>query len=217
MTPHAFAPYGELAEKLLAMLPKNGDGSHDISHLERVWWNARNIHAKDGGDLELLAASVLLHDCVTIPKNSPLRSQASRLAAEKAQAILTRIGWPAGRIGLVQEAIQSHSYSAGIPPTTLEGCILQDADRLDAIGFLGVARCFYTAGRMQSLLYDRLDPKGDARPLDDARFALDHFPRKLLTLSEGFLTPTGRVLARDRQQALHAFYQGILTEIGVEP
>jgi uncharacterized protein len=122
--------------------------------------------------------------------------------------------WESSRIEVVAGAIASHSFSAGIVPTSLEGRILQDADRLDAIGLTGIARCFYTAGRMGSDLYDIADPRGQARPLDDRRFALDHFPKKLLQLADGFQTSAGQRLAQKRQQTLQDFYQALLTEIG---
>jgi uncharacterized protein len=208
-----FAPYDVLAGKLLPVGQSAEDGAHDISHLERVWRNAKAIQETEGGDLELIAASVLLHDCVQVPKNSSLRGMASRLAATEARTLLAALNWEADRIQKVAEAIESHSYSARITPKTLEGRILQDADRLDAIGLTGIARCFYTAGRMGSALYDSRDPRGEARPLDDLRFALDHFPRKLLTLVDGFNTAAGQRLAQNRQRALQDFYNGMLAEV----
>jgi uncharacterized protein len=138
---------------------------------------------------------------------------ASRLAATEARTLLATLNWEIDRIQKVAEAIESHSYSSGIAPKTLEGRILQDADRLDAIGLTGVARCFYTAGRMGSSLYDSRDPRGEFRPLDDQRFALDHFPKKLLTLIDGFNTAAGQRLAHARQQALQDFYDGMLAEV----
>jgi uncharacterized protein len=206
-----FAPFSELAANLSPTFCS--DGAHDATHLARVWRNARTIHLQEGGDLEILAAAVLLHDCVEVPKDSPLRSQASRLAAAEATARLNTLGWRINRIDWVASAIESHSYSAGIAPITLEASILQDADRLDAIGFTGIARCFYTAGRMGSSLYEASDPRGERRSLNDAAFALDHFPAKLLNLADGFRTVTGRLLATERHQAVQDFYQGMLNEV----
>lgn len=209
-----FAPYEDLARTLLPVNEDSGDGSHDTSHLIRVWNNAKTIHAQEGGDLELIAAAVLLHDCVQVPKDSPLRMTASGLAARKARAVLADLlEWDGARAEIVAEAIASHSFSAGLPPTSQEGRILQDADRLDAIGLIGIARCFYTAGRLNTLLYDASGPRGERRELRDDRFALDHFPRKLLRLAGAFHTPTGQRLARERQGALERFYQGFLEEI----
>ena len=212
MNVNLFAPFSGLAEKLFPAL-SGSDGAHDLSHLTRVWRNVKKIQHQEGGDLEILIAAALLHDCVEVPKQSPLRSQASRLAASEATARLTALGWQAERVVWVASAIESHSFSAAIAPTTLEAAILQDADRLDAIGFTGIARCFYTAGRMASSLYDPSNPRGAGRPLNDAAFALDHFPAKLLTLAESFNTFTGRTIATQRQAAVRSFYLGMLEEL----
>ncbi|MFL6446603.1 MAG: HD domain-containing protein [Bryobacteraceae bacterium] len=196
-----FRPFHDLAARLLPYFEGNGDGAHDIDHLVRVWHNARQIQAHEGGDPELLAAAILLHDCVSVPKNAPDRHLASRLPAEQAATALARLDWAPARVETVADAIASHSYSAGIEPNSVKGRILQDADRLDAIGFVGIARCFYTAGRMGSLLYHPSDPKAGDREFNDGKFALDHFPQKLLRLAEGFKTDTGQNLARERHQA----------------
>lgn len=110
-------------------------------------------------------------------------------------------------------AILTHSFSANIPPETLEAKILQDADRLDAIGMVGAARCFYIAGRMGSGLYDPLDPLAEARALDDKAFAIDHFETKLFRLADGFKTEAGRRLAHEREQRLRDVLAMMLDEI----
>ncbi|MGO4712898.1 HD domain-containing protein [Bradyrhizobium sp. 2TAF24] len=209
----AFAPFDGLAMRLLPQAACNGDGAHDVAHLLRVWKNVRVIQAGEGGDSELLAAAVLLHDAVTVEKNSPQRALASRLAADAARRRLAAEGWPDARIEAVAHAIAAHSFSAGIRPQTLEARILQDADRLDAIGAVGVARCFYVAGRLGRSLYDPADPQGRGRPLDDRRFALDHFQTKLLQLASGFQTATGAELARERHARLLRFWRDMLDEI----
>ncbi|PQP03197.1 MULTISPECIES: HD domain-containing protein [Pseudomonas] len=216
MTTAAFAPLQNLASELLPHALEPGeDGAHDLSHLQRVWHNVRTLHADEGGDLEVLLAAVLLHDCVAVEKNSPLRSQASRLAAQKASTVLTAMDWPDAKITAVVHAIEAHSFSANITPTTLEARIIQDADRLDSLGMLGVARTFYIAGRMGSALYDPVDPEADERDYDDKRFCLDHFQTKLLHLADGFQTTTGQRLAQVRHQRLKGFMELFKEEIGV--
>jgi len=158
---------------------------------------------------------VLLHDCVHVEKSSPLRSRASRLAAERARGLLAGLGWAAARIDAAAHAIEAHSFSAGLAPETLEARILQDADRLEALGAIGIARLFYTAGRMNSLLYDPEDPRAERRPLDDRAFATDHFRAKLLKLEGGFQTPTGRRLARERTRLVAGFLAAFEAEIGL--
>ena len=210
----AFAPYHSLAERLLPYAGEtDGDGSHDISHLQRVWRNAARIQSEEGGDAEILLAAALLHDCVAVEKNSSMRSQASRLSAAKASGHLVEVGWSAGRVAATAHAIEAHSFSAGIEPTSLEAKILQDADRLDAIGMVGVARCFYIAGRLGSALYDAVDPLAQERPYDDKRYAIDHFQTKLLKLSSGFQTASGTRLAQERHQRLERFLAEFKSEI----
>ena len=140
-------------------------------------------------------------------------SQASRRAASKASELLAALGWRDDAIAATAHAITAHSFSAAIPPETLEAKILQDADRLDAIGMIGVARCFYIGGRMGSELYDPFDPEAAARPLDDKRYALDHFEAKLLKLAGGFNTPTGRAMATIRAERLRVFLDALAAEI----
>jgi uncharacterized protein len=209
----AFSPYEELARTLIPHATEGDDGSHDIAHILRVFRNALRIHAQEGGDGRVLAAAVLLHDCVAVEKNSPLRSQASRLAAEKAADILAGLSWDKADIDAVAHAITTHSFSANITPETLEAKILQDADRLDAIGMVGAARCFYIAGRMGSGLYDPADPLAKDRPLDDKAFAIDHFAVKLFKLADGFHTATGRALARERHERLKTVLDLFVDEI----
>src|ERR1700685_691718 len=213
MTLQMFRTFDQLAAKLLDVSGDDEDGAHDLSHIVRVWRNAKVIQREEGGDLEALAAAVLLHDCIQVAKDSPMRSKASQLAAKESRVRLEALGWEPSRIDTVASAIESHSFSAGVAPTNIEGCILQDADRLDAIGLSGIARCFYTAGRLGSRLYDLADPEAKTRPLDDNRNALDHFPKKLLTLEGSFKTRRGQELAKQRHQRLHEFYRAMLSEV----
>ncbi|WP_150766179.1 HD domain-containing protein [Pseudomonas fluorescens] len=211
-----FAPLQSLADTLLPhALEPSEDGAHDLSHLQRVWNNARSLHAQEGGDLEVLLAAVLLHDCVAVEKSSPLRSRASMLAAQKASQVLTEIGWMSTKINTVAHAIEAHSFSASIAPNSLEAKIMQDADRLDALGMVGVARVFYVGGRLGRALYDPQDPEANQRDYDDKRFCLDHFQTKLLHLADGFQTATGQRLAQIRHDRLKGFLDLFKEEIGI--
>lgn len=210
-----FFPYQSLATDLLEYLPEDsGDGSHDLSHIHRVWINARVIQKIEGGDLETLLAATILHDCVAVEKNSPLRAKASTLSSEKASTILAGLGWSESKIFAVAHAVKSHSFSAGLKPSTIEAKILQDSDRLDAIGMVGVARCFYIAGRMGSALYDFTNPMALDREYQDKRFAIEHFHTKLLKLASGFQTQEGARIAAKRHQNLEHFLKQFMEEIG---
>jgi uncharacterized protein len=211
-----FAPHPALAARLLAFLgPQGTDGSHDSTHIQRVWRNALAIAATEpAADTELLLAAVILHDCVAVEKDSPLRSQASRLSADRARDLIAPLGWTTERVDALAHAIATHSFSAGLQPETLEARIVQDADRLDAIGAIGVARCFYIGGRLQSGLYSPEDPSAENRPLNDRKFVLDHFKAKLFQVVDGFLTPAGQAMAAERSRTMHAFVEIFLSEIG---
>lgn len=210
-----FGEQAELAERLLAILGTEGDdGSHDRSHLLRVWRNAASIAEQESGcDRTVLTAAVILHDCVAVEKNSPQRAMASRLAAARARAVLADMGWDTERIDAAAHAIEAHSFSAGIAPETVEARIVQDADRLDAIGAIGIARCFYVAGRMGSGLYNPDDPQAVHRDLDDRHFALDHFGAKLFKVAANFQTKTGQALADARTRTMRDFVAALLDEI----
>lgn len=208
-----FQPYQQLAQKLLPLTLDSDDGSHDVAHLHRVWKNVRQISRDEGGDLRILCAAVLLHDCVVVEKNSPQRPLASRLAAEKAKATLSKLGWVTADIEKTAHAIEAHSFSAAMLPQTLEAKILQDADRLDAIGMIGVARCFYIGGRLRRALYDAADPLAQRRQYDDRRFTLDHFETKLFNLQDGFQTSTGRIMAAQRTARMRRFLNELQEEV----
>jgi uncharacterized protein len=213
MNAGTLAQHEALTAVLLPRALEGADGSHGIAHLRRVWKHAATLHAAEGGNAKILAAAVLLHDCVAVEKDSPLRKEASRRAASKASEILRDLDWDVVEIAAVAHAIEAHSFSAGIRAETLEAKILQDADRLDAIGMIGVARCFYVAGRLGHELYDPTDPRAQNRAHDDQRYALDHFYTKLLTLASGFQTKTGIDLAREKERRLRRFLDDFLNEI----
>jgi uncharacterized protein len=190
------------------------DPAHDQGHLRRVWTTAARLAAEEAGadPLVVLAAS-LLHDVVNVAKDSPDRSSASRLAARRADAILRELGFPEGRLDAVVHAIEAHSYSAGIEPASIEARIVRDADRLDALGAIGVARCFAVAGMTRRALADGGDPAAERRPLDDGRYALDHFAVKLLALPETMATAAGRRLAEERARFLAEFRRRMIAEL----
>ncbi|RML17280.1 Metal-dependent phosphohydrolase [Pseudomonas syringae pv. lapsa] len=123
------------------------------------------------------------------------------------------MGWDEQSIASVAHAIEAHSFSAAITPLTLEARILQDADRLDSLGMIGVARTFYVSGRLGRALYDPNDPYASQRPYDDLNFAVDHFHTKLLQLADGFQTATGAQLAKARHHRVKRFLDELMEEI----
>jgi uncharacterized protein len=190
----------------LAMASSGSDGAHDINHLHRVWRNAQVLlPAYPAADALVIMAACYLHDLVNLPKNHPDRALASRHSASLATTRLTDAGFPASRLSAVAHAIEAHSFSAAIAAQTIEARIVQDADRLDALGAVGLARLFYTAGQMGSALAHPDDPLAANRPRDDRAFALDHIESKLAALPAMMQTDAGRALGEQRLAQLLAF------------
>lgn len=201
--------------RLIAIVLKNrhDDGAHDINHLHRVWHAARMLlrDCQEADEMVVLAACYL-HDIVNLPKDHPQRHAASRLAAEHACDELKQLGFPVERLDAVAHAIEAHSFSAGITPVTIEAKIVQDADRLDALGAVGLARLYYTAGRMGAALAHPDDPLAADRLLDDRAYALDHIECKLATLPASMQTEAGRKLGEERLAWLRTFRDAFIAE-----
>jgi len=202
----------------LARAAQGDDGAHDTNHLHRVWRNA-SLLLDDHPDADALVvlAACYLHDLVNLPKNDPQRHLASRQAAQLARTQLAALDFPADRLSNVSHAIESHSFSAGIRPETVEAKIVQDADRLDALGAVGLARLFYTAGRMGAALAHADDPMALQRELNDKAYALDHIDTKLATLPGQMQTAAGRRMAQQRFQELVAFRDTFIAEWAAGP
>ncbi len=199
----------------LASADQHDDGAHDINHLNRVWHLARTLLAHyPQADVMVVQAASYLHDLVNLPKNHPQRSQASRQAARLACSQLAQAGFPADKLDGVAHAIEAHSFSAAIAPTTIEAKIVQDADRLDALGAVGLARLYYTAGRMGSAFAHPADPLALHRPLDDQAYALDHIELKLAKLPASMQTAAGRRLGQARLDWLRAYRDTFVAEWG---
>ncbi len=210
------AGLAELRNRLRAVVRQRmmTDPAHDLAHLDRVWVNAQAI-ADDTTDRPVLLAACYLHDLVNLSKDDPDRHLASRRSAAESEPILGDLGFGSDQLRAVQHAIAAHSFSANIPPETPEARILRDADRLDALGAIGIARTFSVSGALGRALYDPADPFAANRPLDDLQFSLDHWKVKLLGLPDGMLTETGRQLALQRARRMIRFLNAFADEIGV--
>jgi uncharacterized protein len=155
-----------------------------------------------------------LHDCVHVPKHSPERSRASRLAADAAGAWLRSEGYPAELVPAVEHAIHAHSYSANVEPRTIEAKVVQDADRLDALGAVGIARTLMLGGVLGKPLYDAAEPIPRRRAPDDRENAVDHFHVKLLHLAGRMQTASARAEAERRTAFMRAYLAELEREIG---
>jgi uncharacterized protein len=191
------------------------DPGHDVEHCLRVaGWTLRCGPSVD--PREAIAAA-LLHDVVNVPKNDPRRAQASALSAEEARRILPAHGFDAAAITRVAQAIEDHSYSRGATPTSDLGRALQDADRLEALGVLGVFRTISTGARMGARYFHPSDPWAEQRELDDRSYSVDHFFTKLLGLPRTMQTEVGRAEAERRARVLESMIDQLADELGVFP
>ncbi len=123
-------------------------------------------------------------------------------------------GWLGGKLEEIAHAIEAHSFSAGIETRTLEAMVLQDADRLDALGAVGVARTLMLGAEMKREFYYPGDPFCEHRTPDDSVYTLDHVYQKLLTLEGTMKTQSGRKEAAKRTEFLREFLKQMRDEVG---
>ncbi|UTH73637.1 HD domain-containing protein [Chromobacterium sp. IIBBL 290-4] len=191
---------------LLESQPPDDDGAHDLSHLHRVWAVAKQLLENyPQADKLVVMAGSYLHDLVNLPKSHPQRHLASHWSAERARQLLADSELTPAQLDNLAHAIEAHSYSAAIEPKTLEAQIVQDADRMDALGPVGLARMFYVSGRMGRALAHPLDPLGEQRQPDDQAWAIDHIKVKLAKLPGMMQTDAGRAMAEAKLQWLIHF------------
>ena len=193
------------------------DPAHDEQHIARVVATARRLAEAEGADPTIAIPAAWLHDCVTVAKDSPQRAEASRLAAAAATDFLAAIGYPVEALPGIAHAVEAHSFSAGIPPRTIEARVVQDADRLDALGAIGIARTLALGGARGAPLYATIEPFPHTRQPDDRASTIDHFYTKLLTLAGTMQTATGRAEAAARTAFMRDFLAQLGREIGAEP
>lgn len=207
-----FKQYQAQCESFIAENMKT-DLAHDLLHVKRVVKLATLIAKKEKAELNVVLPAAWLHDCVSYPKNHPLRSQSSLHAADKAIQFLSSIEYPKQYLDAIHHAIAAHSYSGGLIANTLEAKIVQDADRLDAIGAIGIARCIQVSSQLKRPLYAPEDTFAEQRTLDDQRFTLDHFYKKLLKLASLMHTQTAQDIAAQRTQFMESYLQQLALEI----
>lgn len=193
-------------------LYEKADPAHNFSHILRVCKNAMLIGKHEGADMQVLFLSALLHDAGSGSKLA--KGSKSRVKNLKtAEDFLIKESISEETREKVLYAVEVHSFSKGIMPATLEAKILQDADRLDALGAIGIARVFLTGGSLKRELYNSEDPFCKDREPDDTRWNLDHFYSKLLKLESGMHTETARAMARERSIVMRRYLLDLQREI----
>jgi uncharacterized protein len=196
-----------------------GELAHDRHHIERVYQWSLRLASEAGADADLSGAAALVHDLALVPKDSPQRPLGGERSAELAGAALGASGYAEAECVAVCGAVRTASWSRGLPPEGPLGVVLQDADRLDAIGALGLMRNLSCAQWMSrpdrpGRFYDPADPFHESpRALDDRRNALDHCFAKLNRLAEGMRLPSARAEAARRHAMMTAFIAELRLEL----
>ena len=215
-SPGARGPWVEAELPLVLHVREVMEGrepSHDFLHVVRVATHAARIAEEVSADVRVVRTAALLHELVTFKKNDPRSVTAGDVCAEAALSLLIQRGAEPSFARKVADAIRDHAFSKGAAPGSLESAVLQDADRLDAIGAIGIARCFATSADMKSAFYDEHDPFAVSRELDDKAFAVDHFAKKLLLLETRMHTAPAKREARTRTAFLEAYLAQLRHEL----
>ncbi len=189
------------------------DPAHDWAHVLRVASNAEVLCKNEGIKSELVLAAVYCHDLVNLAKDHPDRKKASTLSAKAAERILIKSGYNNEEIEIIKQAIIEHSFSKGDKASCLEAAIVQDSDRLDALGSIGILRCAAVNAKMNSKFYDPQDPLAEARVLNDKDFMLDHYFVKLFKLPDLMNTKAAQILAIDRVEFMRNFVKQLMMEV----
>lgn len=189
------------------------DPAHDWAHVGRVAATARKLAENENVNLECVLAGVYCHDLINLPKDHPDRKNASTLSAKESEPFLIKVGFSTSEIEIIRKAIVEHSFSKGLKPSCLEAAIVQDADRLDALGAIGILRCAAVNTQMKSNFYDPFDPFAEDRELDDKKFMVDHYFVKLFRLPELMNTEKGKTLAKERVKYMEQFLSELKKEI----
>jgi uncharacterized protein len=194
------------------------DAAHNFDHVLRVLKLAERIGSIEGADMQVLRAAVLLHDIARADEDAGGACHAE-VGAERARLILA--GQPAEQVEAVAQAILAHRFRGAHRPRTVEAMVLHDADKLDAIGAIGVARAYAIAGRCAQRLWAKVPPGYHQRGLADARGDVaseDHTPvhefrYKLSRLHAMMLTETARQMALSRHQFMVEFFERLQLEV----
>jgi len=211
-----FASDPDLARLLVFARERTSDDpGHDLAHCLRVAQWAVTLGLTLAVAPREAVAAALLHDIVNVPKNHPDRAKASTFSADLARQELPSFGFDPPATERVAGAIRDHSFSRGATPETPLGDALQDADRLEALGVIGLFRCISTGTLMGARYFHDGDPWAKDRPLDDMAFSIDHFEKKLLRLPDTMRTSAGRAEAQRRAAYLRHTLDELAHELGL--
>lgn len=195
------------------------DAVHGFSHILRVYAMAQRLAKLEGADVEIVRAAALLHDAVD-PEVGETRQEHQHAAASFAGRVLAAEGWPAEKIEAVQHCIRSHRFrDPSEQPGTLEAQVLFDADKLDAIGAIGVLRAIAYAVQDGQELYAPPSERfldSYEKEAGEPHTPYHEYLYKLQNLKERMYTRSGRSLAQARDAAMAAFFDQLQDELKSE-
>ncbi len=194
------------------------DSSHDFEHVLRVTEMAVRIAEAEGANVDIVRTAALLHD-VGQPQARAQGLDHAEYAATRAREILA--DYPQDRVEAVAEAIAAHRFRSGPTPRTLEAQVLFDADKLDAIGAIGVARVFAYGGRDGQRLWSPVEEDYAQRWKEGLARASEHTPMheyvvKLSKLKDQMFTASGRQIAAERHETMRVFFEQLAREMARE-
>ncbi len=209
-----------------SLYPAGADSAHDFDHVLRVVAMAEKIARAEGADVEIVRTAALLHD-IGLEEG---RAGHETSAANRAREILKNLAKGSVAqpdlasqpspdfIEAVAHAIEAHRFRSGPTPRTLEAKVLFDADKLDAIGAIGVARAFaFGSYRGQKLWadvpLDYADPMNGVEADPRQHTAVHEFHVKLARIKDRMLTATGRAIAEERHAFMVTFYEQLDREV----
>lgn len=196
------------------------DPIHGFDHILRVYHMAERLGPLEGADMDVLRAAVLLHDADGAAPGSAERKNHHLASAEFADQVLTAEGWPAERIAAVQHCIRAHRFRDNRePPATPEARVIFDADKLDVIGAVGVARVIAYAVKVGQPVFAppsaRFLASGEPEP-DEPHSAYHEFLFKLSRIRERLFTPAARQIAEERHDYIAGFFERLQQEMAAE-
>lgn len=195
---------------------EGAEAGHDWFHIDRVYKNALKINEKEEGSLLIVSLAALLHDIADSKFNNGDEEIGPKMAAD----FLTGLGIDINIVEHVRQIIKNLSYKASLGKidfNSKELDIVQDADRLDAIGAIGIARAFTYGGYKNRVLYDpSLKPNLNMSKEEykaSVNTTLNHFYEKLLLLKDLMKTTTGKAMALKRHEFMEAYLEQFYSEI----
>ncbi len=190
---------------------RGAESAHDFDHILRVLAIAERLARQEGADLEIVRAAALLHDIARADEDETRGDDHAQMSADRARAILVARGMAPERAEAVATAIAAHRFRGDLVPQTLEGKVLFDADKLDSIGAIGIARAFAISGALRQRLWSEAAPDAIAtrNQRNSDHSAAAEFTVKLSKIRERVYTETARRIADER----HAFMVNFFTRL----